>query len=34
MPVTFFIDPKMPVAIEAIALSYTMFDITDATKKS
>ncbi len=34
MPVTFYVDPKMPKAIEAIALSYTLFDVTDSVKKS
>ena len=28
MPVTFFIDPKMPASLGAIALSYTFFDVT------
>jgi cytochrome c oxidase assembly protein subunit 11 len=28
MPVTFYIDPDMPRGIEAIALSYTFFDVT------
>ena len=34
MPVTFFIDPKMPRGIEAIALSYTFFDVSSEVKKS
>ena len=29
MPVTFFVDPKMPKEIGAIALSYTFFNVTD-----
>jgi cytochrome c oxidase assembly protein subunit 11 len=28
MPVTFYIDPEMPRQIEAIAVSYTFFDVT------
>jgi cytochrome c oxidase assembly protein subunit 11 len=34
MPVSFYIDPKMPRNIEAIALSYTFFDVTDGKKRS
>jgi cytochrome c oxidase assembly protein subunit 11 len=34
MPVTFFVDPKLPKDIGAIALSYTFFDVTDEQKKS
>jgi cytochrome c oxidase assembly protein subunit 11 len=34
MPVTFFIDPKMPANLGAIALSYTFFDVTNETSKS
>jgi cytochrome c oxidase assembly protein subunit 11 len=34
MPVTFFVDPKMPKEIEAIALSYTFFDVSNEVKKS
>jgi cytochrome c oxidase assembly protein subunit 11 len=32
MPVTFFIDPKMPATIGAIALSYTFHDVTNEMK--
>ncbi len=34
MPVTFFVDPKLPKDIGAIALSYTFFDVTEEQKKS
>jgi cytochrome c oxidase assembly protein subunit 11 len=34
MPVTFFVDPKMPANIGAIALSYTFFDVSNEMKKS
>ncbi|MEQ1518384.1 MAG: cytochrome c oxidase assembly protein, partial [Usitatibacteraceae bacterium] len=34
MPVTFFVDPKAPKEIEAIALSYTFFQVSDAGSKS
>jgi cytochrome c oxidase assembly protein subunit 11 len=34
MPVTFFIDPKMPTNLGAIALSYTFFDVTESVDKS
>ena len=34
MPVTFFIDPKMPAKLGALTLSYTFFDVTDSLKKS
>jgi cytochrome c oxidase assembly protein subunit 11 len=34
MPVTFFVDPKMPRKIGSIALSYTFFDVTESVKKS
>jgi cytochrome c oxidase assembly protein subunit 11 len=34
MPVTFFVDPKMPKEIEAIALSYTFFNVTEEARKS
>ncbi len=34
MPVTFFVDPKLPQAIGAIALSYTFFDVTAVTAVS
>jgi len=33
MPVTFFVDPKMPKDLAAIALSYTFFNVTDEGKK-
>ncbi len=33
MPVTFFIDPKMPSTIGAIALSYTFHDVTNDVMK-
>lgn len=33
MPVTFFVDPKLPNDIGAIALSYTFFDVTEEQKK-
>ncbi len=32
MPVVFYIDPKMPKDIEAIALSYTFFDVSPEKK--
>lgn len=34
MPVTFFIDPKMPSTIGSIAVSYTFFDVTDSVSGS
>ena len=34
MPVTFFVDPKMPAKLEGLTLSYTFFDVTDSAKKS
>ena len=34
MPVTFFVDQKVPKDLGAIALSYTFFDVTEAGKKS
>jgi len=34
MPVTFYVDPKMPSDIQAIALSYTFFDVSQQVKKS
>lgn len=34
MPVTFFVDPKLPRDLEAIALSYTFFNVTDEGGKS
>lgn len=34
MPVTFFVDPKAPVSLGTIALSYTFFDVTDKHDKS
>ena len=34
MPVTFFVDPKVPVSLGTIALSYTFFDVTDKHDKS
>jgi cytochrome c oxidase assembly protein subunit 11 len=34
MPVTFFIDNKMPKDIEAMALSYTFFDVTNEKNRS
>ena len=34
MPVTFFVDQKVPKEIGAIALSYTFFDVTETDKKS
>jgi cytochrome c oxidase assembly protein subunit 11 len=33
MPVTFYVDPKMPATIGAIALSYTFHDVTNDMKK-
>ncbi len=32
MPVVFLVDPKMPKEIEAIALSYTFFDVSEQVK--
>ncbi len=29
MPMVFFIDPTIPVEVEQLTLSYTLFDITD-----
>lgn len=34
MPVTFYVDPAMPKDIEAIALSYTFFDVTHESRRS
>jgi cytochrome c oxidase assembly protein subunit 11 len=34
MPVTFFVDPKIPASLGAIALSYTFFDVTSTTDLS
>ena len=34
MPVTFFVDPKVPGSLGTIALSYTFFDVTDKHDKS
>jgi cytochrome c oxidase assembly protein subunit 11 len=34
MPVTFFVDPKVPQSIGAIALSYTFFDVTNEQKRA
>ena len=34
MPVTFFVDSKLPKDFAAIALSYTFFNVTDAGNKS
>jgi cytochrome c oxidase assembly protein subunit 11 len=34
MPVTFYLDNKMPKFVEAIALSYTFFDVTDERNRS
>jgi cytochrome c oxidase assembly protein subunit 11 len=34
MPVTFFVDPKVPKDLAAIALSYTFFNVTDGGAKS
>jgi len=34
MPVTFFVDPKMPASIGAITLSYTFFDVTSEARKA
>jgi len=34
MPVTFFIDPKMPAKLSALTMSYTFFDVTESLKKS
>ncbi len=33
MPVTFFVDPKMPRDLAAIALSYTFFNVTNEANK-
>lgn len=33
MPVTFFVDPKMPKSMGSIALSYTFFDVSHEGKK-
>ncbi len=34
MPVTFFIDPKLPATIGSIILSYTFHDVTNEVRKS
>lgn len=34
MPVTFFVDPKIPTELAAIALSYTFFNVTEGGNKS
>lgn len=34
MPVTFFVDPKLPKDLAAIALSYTFFNVTDEGSRS
>ncbi len=34
MPVTFFVDNKLPKDIESIALSYTFFDVTNEKNRS
>jgi cytochrome c oxidase assembly protein subunit 11 len=34
MPVTFFVDPKLPKDLSAIALSYTFFNVTADSGKS
>ena len=34
MPVTFFVDPKLPKDFAAIALSYTFFNVTEEGNKS
>ena len=34
MPVTFFVSPKLPKEIGAIAFSYTFFDVSEERKKS
>ena len=34
MPVTFFVDPKVPKDLAAIALSYTFFNVTDEGNKT
>ena len=34
MPITFFISPKLPKEIGAIAFSYTFFNVTDEQKKT
>ena len=34
MPVTFYVDPKLPKEIGAIALSYTFFSVSDGLKGS
>lgn len=33
MPITFYVDPKLPKDIGVIALSYTFFSVEDAAKK-
>ena len=33
MPVTFFVDPKLPAKIGSIGLSYYFFDVTEEMKK-
>ena len=33
MPVTFYVDPKLPKDIGSIALSYTFFNVTEEQKK-
>jgi cytochrome c oxidase assembly protein Cox11 len=33
MPITFYVDPKLPKDIGAIALSYTFFSVEDGVKK-
>ncbi len=34
MPVTFFVDPKLPKDLAAIALSYTFFNVTEEGNRS
>ncbi len=34
MPVTFYVDPKLPKDIGSIVLSYTFFNVTDEQQKS
>ena len=34
MPITFYVDPKIPKELGAIALSYTFFNVTEAIKNS
>ena len=34
MPVTFFVDPKLPKDLAAIALSYTFFNVTEESNRS